>query len=119
MREEMNILTNPRQHTHEPEGCRKLHSKNGVRSKKQELAVLMEIAAWREREARDKNVPRSRVLKDDAIAEIATQCPQTREALNQLRALPKGMATSRIGDAIQKAVAGRPRTRPQVPAPAR
>lgn len=64
----------------------------------------MEVAAWREREARDKNVPRSRVLKDDAIAEIATQCPQTREALNQLRALPKGMATSRIGEAILKAV---------------
>lgn len=102
LREEMNILTNPATYRTEPEDAWK-RIKVRLRSKKQ-LAVLMEIAAWREREARDKNVPRSRVLKDDAIAEIATQCPQTREALNQLRALPKGMATSRIGDAIQKAV---------------
>lgn len=103
LREEMNILTNPATYRTEPEDAWK-RIKVRLRSKKQ-LAVLMEIAAWREREARDKNVPRSRVLKDDAVAEIATQCPQTREALNQLRALPKGMATSRIGDALQKAVA--------------
>ena len=103
LREEMDILTNPATYRTEPEDAWK-RIKLRLRSKKQ-LAVLMEVAAWREREARDKNVPRSRVLKDDAIAEIATQCPQTREALNQLRALPKGMATSRIGDAIQKAVA--------------
>lgn len=103
LREEMNILTNPATYRTEPEDAWK-RIKVRLRSKKQ-LAVLMEIAAWREREARDKNVPRSRVLKDDAVAEVATQCPQTREALNQLRALPKGIATSRIGDAIQKAVA--------------
>ncbi len=102
LREEMNILTNPATYRTEPEDAWK-RIKVRLRSKKQ-LAALMEVAAWREREARDKNVPRSRVLKDDAIAEIATQCPQTREALNQLRALPKGMATSRIGEAILKAV---------------
>ena len=103
LREEMDILTNPATYRTEPEDAWK-RIKLRLRTKKQ-LAVLMEVAAWREREARDKNVPRSRVLKDDAVAEIATQCPQTREALNQLRALPKGMASSRIGDAIQKAVA--------------
>lgn len=102
LREEMDILTNPATYRTEPEDAWK-RIKVRLRAKKQ-LAVLMEIAAWREREAREKNVPRSRVLKDDAIAEIATQCPQTREVLNQLRALPKGMASSRIGDAILKAV---------------
>lgn len=102
LREEMDILTNPATYRTEPKDAWR-RIKVRLRSKKQ-IAVLMEIAAWREREARDRNVPRSRVLKDDAIAEIATQCPQTREALNQLRALPKGMAASRIGDAIHKAV---------------
>ena len=103
LREEMDILTNPATYRTEPEDAWK-RIKVRLRSKKQ-LGVLMEIAAWREREAREKNVPRSRVLKDDAIAEIATQCPQSKESLNQLRALPKGMATSRIGDAILKSVA--------------
>ena len=103
LREEMDILTNPATYRTEPEDAWK-RIKVRLRSKKQ-LGALMEVAAWREREAREKNVPRSRVLKDDAIAEIAVQMPQTREALNQLRALPKGMATSRVGDAVLKAVA--------------
>jgi ribonuclease D len=102
LREEMDILTNPATYRTEPEDAWK-RIKVRLKSKKQ-LATLIEIAAWREREARDKNVPRSRVLKDDAVAELAVQVPQTREALNQLRALPRGMATSRIGDAILKAV---------------
>jgi ribonuclease D len=102
LREEMEILTNPATYRTEPEDAWK-RVKVRLRSKKQ-LGVLVEVAAWREREARDKNVPRSRVLKDDAVAEIAMQTPQTREALNQLRALPRGMATSRIGDAILAAV---------------
>lgn len=103
LREEMDILTNPATYRTEPEDAWK-RIKVRLRSKKQ-LGVLAEVAAWREREAREKNVPRSRVLKDDAIAEIAVQSPQTREALNQLRALPKGMSSSRVGDAILKAVA--------------
>jgi ribonuclease D len=103
LQEEMNILTNPATYRTEPEDAWK-RIKVRLRAKKQ-LGVLVEVAAWREREARDKNVPRSRVLKDDALAEIATQMPQTREALNQLRALPKGIASSRIGEAVLKAVA--------------
>ncbi|MFN4143452.1 ribonuclease D [Aestuariivirga sp.] len=103
LREEMDILTNPATYRTEPEDAwRRIRVR--LRSKKQ-LGVLMEVAAWREREAREKNVPRSRVLKDDAVAEIAVQMPQAREALNQLRALPRGMATSRTGEAILKAVA--------------
>ena len=102
LNEEMEILTNPATYRTEPEDAWK-RIKVRLKSKKQ-LGVLVELAAWREREARDKNVPRSRILKDDALAEVAVQVPQTREALNQLRALPRGMSTSRIGDAILKAV---------------
>ena len=103
LREEMDILTNPATYRTEPEDAWK-RIKVRLRSKKQ-LGVLVEVAAWREREAREKNVPRSRVLKDDAIAEIAVQMPQSKESLNQLRALPKGMGGSRIGEAVLKAVA--------------
>jgi ribonuclease D len=74
-----------------------------LKSKKQ-LAVLIAVAGWRELEAQEKNVPRSRVIKDDAVAEVATQMPQSKEALGQLRALPRGMSTSRIGDSLIRAV---------------
>lgn len=103
LREEMDILTNPATYRTEPEDAWR-RIKLRLRSKKQ-LAVLMEVAAWREREAREKNVPRSRILKDDALVEIATQMPQSREALGQLRALPRGMGNSRSGEALLRAVA--------------
>lgn len=103
LREEMAILANPATYRTEPEDAWK-RIKVRLRSKKQ-LGVLMAVAAWREREALKKNVPRSRIIKDDAVVEIAMQMPPTREALAQLRALPRGQATSRGGDAILKAVA--------------
>ena len=65
----------------------------------------MAVAAWREREAQNKNVPRGRILKDDAVAEIAIQVPQSVEAMQQLRLLPRGSADSSIGKGILAAVA--------------
>jgi ribonuclease D len=75
-----------------------------IQSRKQQ-AVLMSVAAWREREAQSKNVPRGRILKDEAVGEIAIQMPQTREAMQQLRLLPRGSADSSIGRGIMAAVA--------------
>jgi ribonuclease D len=69
-----------------------------------ELAILKFVAAWREREARSRNVPRSRVLKDDAIYEIAQQQPKDSEALGRLRTVPKGWERSSSGAAIVEAV---------------
>ena len=100
--EEMDILTNPATYRTEPEDAWK-RIKVRLKSKKQ-LGVLVAVSAWREREAREKNVPRARIIKDDAVAELAVQMPQTREALSQLRALPRGFANSRVGEAIVKAV---------------
>ncbi|MGH6855085.1 MAG: ribonuclease D [Aestuariivirga sp.] len=102
LREEMAILANPATYKTEPEDAWK-RIKLRLKSKKQ-MGVLVAVAAWREREARNKNVPRARIVKDDAVAEIAMQMPQTREALSQLRAVPRGLAASRAGDAILKAV---------------
>src|SRR5699024_7581839 len=62
--------------------------------KPQELAVLQAVAAWREREARERDVPRGRVLKDDAIYEVAQQAPRDATALARLRTIPKGWERS-------------------------
>ncbi|WP_159952175.1 ribonuclease D [Rhizobium sp. 18065] len=72
--------------------------------KPQELAVMQYVTAWREREARARNVPRSRVLKDDAIYEIAQQQPKDTEALGRLRTIPKGWERSTAGAVIVEQV---------------
>lgn len=69
-----------------------------------ELAVLQRLAAWREREARSRNVPRGRILKDDALYEIAQQQPKDAEALSRLRTIPKGWERSSAGAAVIAAV---------------
>src|SRR5215203_883627 len=70
---EMSILTSPETYRMDPDNAwQRLRTR--VRKPK-ELAVLIEIAAWREREAQTRDVPRSRVLKDDVIGDIAIQAP--------------------------------------------
>jgi len=100
--QEMAILTAIETYRTEPQDAWR-RIKVRLKSKKQ-LAVLIAVAGWRELEAQEKNVPRSRIIKDDAVAEVAMQMPQSKEALGQLRALPRGMATSRIGDGLIRVV---------------
>jgi ribonuclease D len=64
----------------------------------------MEVAAWREKDAQSRDVPRSRVLKDDAVGDIATHAPTTLERLASLRSLPKGFDRSKWGADIVAAV---------------
>ncbi|MDO1581749.1 ribonuclease D [Rhizobium oryzicola] len=100
--EEMAILESPETYDMHPDDAW-LRLKSRLR-KPQELAVLKFVAAWREREARGRNVPRSRVLKDDAIYEIAQQQPKDTEALGRLRTIPKGWERSSSGSAIIESV---------------
>ncbi len=69
------------------------------------LAVLASLAAWREREAQARDIPRGRVLKDEALTEIAAHPPETPEALERIRAVPKGFANSRMGKGLMEAIA--------------
>ena len=101
--EEMEILTSPETYRAEPDSAWQ-RVKTRARKPK-ELAVLMEVAAWREREAQSRDVPRGRVLKDDALGDIAVQAPTTMEKLATLRSLPRGFERSRWGEAILEAVA--------------
>lgn len=59
-----------------------------------DVAALMQIAAWREKRAQDSDQPRSRVLKDDALIELAMQRPSTPEAFDKLRAVQRGYGRS-------------------------
>ena len=114
--EEMEILTSPDTYRADPETAWE-RLKSRVRKPK-ELAVLIEVAAWREREAQTRDVPRGRVLKDDVIGEIAVQAPTTPERLASLRSLPKGFERSRWGqdilEAIQAGLARDPKTLPPI-----
>ncbi len=86
--------------------------------KPRDLAVLMEVAAWREAEAQARDVPRSRILKDDIMIEVALAAPKTIDALGELRAFPKGMERSKAGTdivaAIQRGLARDPKTLPKI-----
>jgi ribonuclease D len=101
--EEMEVLTSPETYRLDPDTAWE-RLKTRVRKPK-ELAVLIEIAAWREREARARDVPRGRVVKDDVLGDIAVQAPTTPEKLASLRSLPKGFERSKWGENILQAVA--------------
>jgi ribonuclease D len=100
--EEMEVLTSPDTYRMEPETAWE-RLKTRVR-KPRELGVLIEVAAWREREAQSRDVPRGRVLKDDALGDIATHGPTTPEKLAALRSLPRGFERSKWGQDIIEAV---------------
>lgn len=100
--DEMALLTNPATYETRPEDAWK-RLKIRVRNP-QSLAVVMEVAAWREMQAQALNVPRSRVLKDEAIADIAAQMPRTPEDLAKLRSFKEGVAKSQRGRELAEAV---------------
>ncbi|MBI5262834.1 MAG: ribonuclease D [Bradyrhizobium sp.] len=116
---EMEILTSPKTYDFHPERAWE-RLKTRVRKPK-ELAVLMEIAAWREQEAQSRDVPRSRVLKDEAVGDIATHAPTTIERLANLRSLPRGFERSKWGvdivAAVQRGLARDPSTLPKLEKP--
>ncbi len=117
--EEMEVLTSPRTYDFHPERAWE-RLKARVRKPK-ELAILIEIAAWREQEAQSRDVPRSRVLKDDALGDIATHSPTTIEKLAGLRSLPKGFERSKWGSeiiaAVQRGLARDPQSLPKLEKP--
>ena len=69
------------------------------------LAVLRALAGWREAAAQQRDLPRQRVLRDEALIEIASHAPRSIEALARTRGLAKGVAEGRLGKEILDAVA--------------
>src|SRR5271154_6174307 len=116
LEDEMRVLTSSATYEQHPERAWE-RFKSRAR-KPRDLAVLMEVAAWREAEAQSRDVPRSRVLKDDILVEVALAAPRTQEALGNLRAFPRGMERARAGDeilaAVERGLARDPKTLPKL-----
>ncbi|MCH8182266.1 MAG: ribonuclease D [Proteobacteria bacterium] len=102
LEEEMAILTDPATYAANPEDAwRRLK----VRSTKPRfLGVLKEVSAWRENEAKSVDVPRNRILRDEALLEIAAHRPKTKGDLVRVRGMGKGLAEGRRGAELLKAI---------------
>lgn len=116
LQEEMGVLTSPSTYDAKPENAWQ-RLKLRVKGRKA-LAVLIELAAWRERLAQSLDVPRGRVLRDDALYDIANQLPASTEALGQLRTLSDGFARSQrakeIVDVVKAGLARDPKSLPKI-----
>jgi ribonuclease D len=102
LNEEMSVLTDPATYQPDPrEMFRRLKSRT---KNPRFLAVLRELAAWRELEAQRRDLPRQRVIRDEALLEVAASAPTTPEALADTRQLPKSMTDGPVAEAIIGAV---------------
>ncbi len=100
--EEMAVLTSPDTYRMDPrDAWRRVKSRGGG---KRAHGILVELAAWREREARTRDIPRNRMLRDEAISEIAAHAPRTPESLARTRGLSQKAAEGKLGAGILKAV---------------
>ncbi len=99
---EMDILTSHSTYDFDPELAFKRIKTRGA--KPRALAILRELAAWREREAQRRDIPRGRILRDDAMVEIANHAPTTPEALGRTRGLSERMAKGNQGKDIIAAI---------------
>ena len=99
---EMAALGDPANYDVEPENAWKRLKPR--RHAPKYLSVFKAVAAWRERTAQTRDQPRGRILKDEAIEEIATQAPTDADGLNRLRSVPKGFSGSRFGPELLEAI---------------
>lgn len=101
--EEMAVLESPQTYDPDPEYAWKKVKFRG--RNKAAFAVFVEVAKWREIQAQRENVPRRRVLRDDALSELALHAPADKDALARLRAVPRGFERSRFADSLIEAIA--------------
>lgn len=101
--EEMAVLTNPATYRLDPADAWKRFK---VRSNNRRmLALVRELAAWRETAAQQRNLPRSRIIRDEALLEIAAHAPADTDELARTRGLGKGFAEGRLGGDVLAVVA--------------
>nr|WP_294846207.1 ribonuclease D [uncultured Sphingomonas sp.] len=102
--DEMERLADPSSFAFPPEDAwrrLKLPSRNPV-----VLGRLRALAAWREREARQKDLPRGRIIKDDTLNELASHPPKTQDDLAKVRGLSAGWRNNDIGSRLMAAIDG-------------
>ena len=102
LEEEFAVLTDPATYAVRPENAwRRIKTRS---TDPKLLAVLRELASWREREAQSRDLPRGRVVRDDALIEIAARAPRTPEELATTRGLNRSMAGGWQGRGLLGAV---------------
>jgi ribonuclease D len=100
--EEMATLMDPATYRLDPETAwMRFKPKN---PKPRYLAVLKEVAAWREREAQKRDIPRNRIIRDESVVEIAAHPPRTLDDMSRLRGMSKGFAEGRLGQDLLNAI---------------
>ena len=100
--EEMETLASPSTYDTPPEmAWKRLKARN---NNPRFLGILQEIAAWRETEARTRDMPRNRVMRDEALLEIAAHPPKKPDDLGRMRSVSQGFASSRAGKLLFEAV---------------
>ncbi len=114
LKEEMDFLTNPETYNQSPENAWKRLKYQDKRP--HIMGVVIELAKWREIQAQTRDLPRNRILKDDAIREIALQNPIKPEDFDKMRSVPKGFISSRNAAGLMEAIeAGRKLTKKDLP----
>jgi ribonuclease D len=116
--EEMAALVDPALYRTDPaEAWRRFRLRGRVEPRF--FAVLQEVAAWREAAAQRRNLPRGRIIKDEAVLEIASHLPKTIEALSRTRSIGRGVAEGKLGgeilDAVRRGLAAAGRVAPPPP----
>ena len=102
LEEEISELTDPALYRLDPaEAWRRFRTRSGNR---RFLAVLRELAAWREVAAQQRNLPRNRIVRDEQLLEIAAHIPTSTDDLARTRGLGKGIAEGKFGAEILAAV---------------
>jgi len=100
--EEMAALLEPSRYQIDPrEAYRRIKLR---RPKRIDLAVLRELAAWREETAMERNIPRNWIVRDDALSEIAAHRPEDRSQIARVRGLKPHVAKGADGAAMLSAV---------------
>ena len=101
--EEMAILNNPATYRADPETAwERLRPRT---TNRRLLYLLRQVAAWREIEAQRVNIPRQRLIKDEALLEIAATAPANADALARVRGVTRGFAEGRSGTALLEVLA--------------
>jgi ribonuclease D len=102
--EEMERLADPSNYENDPNESWKRVRISG--RKPEVLGRLKALAGWREIEARSKNLPRGRIMKDETLADVAAHPPASQEALARVRGLSPAWASNDIGGRLMTALAG-------------
>src|SRR5882672_6890256 len=114
--EEMAVLNDPAIYRADPEQAWRRLKPRGASPRL--LAILREVAAWRERTAQRIDIPRQRLLRDEQLLEIASHAPKTTEDLAMTRGLGRGFAEGWQGREILEAIE-KARTIPESELPTR